>query len=113
MRLFRRGPKYGNRKVQVGGQVFDSTAEARVYLELSARQRAGEIRDLATQVRFPLLVNGLRVCSWVADFTYVDWPSGEFHAVDVKSAFTRTLPVYRLKAKLFQACMGFAIEERT
>ena len=45
MRLFRRGPKYGNRKVQVGGRC-STRRPRRGVLELSARQRAGEIRDL-------------------------------------------------------------------
>jgi hypothetical protein len=109
----RRRPKYRNTKVEADGFAFDSKAEARVWADLKVRERCGEIVQLQRQVPFRLAVNGEHVCAWIADFTWVEVPSGEFIAADVKSAFSRTLPVYRLKRKLFRSCMGFDITEMT
>lgn len=103
--------KYNNRRTALDGLIFDSRREAQHYRGLKALEARGEVSDIQCQVPFRLSVNGTHVCAWIADFTWVDPRSGEFHAVDVKSPFTRTLPVYRLKAKLFKAVMGFSIEE--
>lgn len=108
-----RTSKYRNRKTTIHGLTFDSAAEAAVYCTLRMRAMRGEIVQLERQVRFPLIVNGDVVATWIADFTYVDRHSGEFHAVDVKSSFTRTLREYRTKRKLVRACYGFDIEEVT
>jgi len=103
--------KYRNRKTTVDGLVFDSAKEARVYQELKVRERLGEIEQLQTQVPFRLAVNGEHVCAWIADFTWVVRATGEFITADCKSAFTKKLPVYRLKAKLFRSCYGWSITE--
>ena len=71
-----------------------------------AAQKAGEIDELARQVRFRLDVNGVHVAVYVADFTYVR--DGERITEDVKGAIT---PVYRLKKKLMKACHGIEILE--
>jgi hypothetical protein len=110
-RVRRPARKYNNRTTVIDGLSFDSSLEALHYQGLKLLERRGEVSDIQCQVPFRLSVNGAHVCAWIADFTWVDPRSGEFHAVDVKSPFTRTLPVYRLKAKLFEAVMGFAIEE--
>jgi hypothetical protein len=39
-------PKYGNRKTEIDGYLFDSQAEARRYKELKLMQAAGEIDTL-------------------------------------------------------------------
>lgn len=46
--------KYGNEKVTVDGQTFDSEAEYRRYCELCLMAQAGEISDLQRQVRYEL-----------------------------------------------------------
>ena len=102
--------KFGNRPTEVDGQTFASAKEARRFGELRLLERAGEITELRTQPRFPLEVNGQLVCAYVADFTYRD-KAGRLIAEDVKSEITRKHPVYRLKAKLFKAVMGFEITE--
>jgi len=100
-------PKYGNRKVTVGDITFDSAKEAKRWGELQFMVKAGEIRNLERQVRFPIIVNGVKVCTYVADFTY-DELSG--HVVeDVKSAFTQKDALFRLKAKLLKAVLGIDI----
>lgn len=71
--------KYNNKKVTVNGQVFDSKKEARRYKELLLLEKAGEIKDLRTQVKFKLIpaqrdeTTGEvieRECSYKADFVY-------------------------------------------
>ena len=49
-------PKYGNHKVIVDGEkVADSQHEYRRLNDLKVLQRAGEIKDLQTQVRYNLI----------------------------------------------------------
>lgn len=100
--------KYKSRKVEIDGLKFDSKKEARRYLDLKAELAAGTISDLRLQVSFPLAVNGATICRYVADFVYVR--DGRTVIEDVKSAFTRKLPVYRIKAK-FMAAIGKPITE--
>ena len=101
--------KYGNRRVQVGDLTFDSAKEAKRWGELQFMVKAGEIRNLERQVRFPIIVNGVKVCTYVADHVY-DEMAGRV-VEDVKSEFTRKDPVYRLKYKLMKACHGIDIRE--
>lgn len=98
---------------------FDSKHEAARAEELRLRERAGEIKDLRTQVRYNLLPAQWeeiprigkrgqpikprrrcieRACDYVADFVY-SLPSGELIVEDAKSPATRT-PEYRIKRKL-------------
>jgi len=41
-------------KTEIDGHVFDSKIEAKHYQELKLREKAGEIRNLRLQVRYPL-----------------------------------------------------------
>ena len=102
-------PKYGNRKVTVGDITFDSAKEAKRWGELQFMVKAGEIKNLDRQVRFPIIVNGMKVCTYIADHVY-DEMAGRV-VEDVKSEFTRKDPVYRLKYKLMKACHGIDIRE--
>lgn len=72
-------------------------------------QGAGLIAGLRRQVRFPIRVNGIKVCSYVCDFLYIR--DGRRVVEDCKSAFTATLPVYRLKKKLMAAALAIEIIE--
>ena len=54
--------KYGNRKTEVDGIVFDSKKEAERYRDLKLLERAGDIRELVLQPSFVLNVNGIKVC---------------------------------------------------
>jgi hypothetical protein len=103
--------KYGNRKVTLAGYTFDSQAESRRYLVLRARLAAGEIIDLEVHPGYRLEVNGVLICRYVADFAYHDPETYAETVEDVKSAATRTLPVYRLKARLMLACLGITVQE--
>lgn len=99
--------KYRNRRTSDG---FDSEKERRHWQELELRAHAGEITALQRQVTFALVVNGIHVCDYRADFT---WKEGaQLVVADTKSVMTRKLPAYRIKFKLMQACHGITIQER-
>ena len=64
--------KYNNIKTEIDGITFDSKKEANRYCELVLLKKAGAIKDLETQPKFPLYVNTNKVCSYIADFRYFD-----------------------------------------
>ncbi|REJ83140.1 MAG: DUF1064 domain-containing protein [Bacteroidetes bacterium] len=106
--------KYKNARTEIGGVNFDSKKEANRAMELVLLQRAGRIKELKYQVRFPLRVNGRHVCDYVADFVYFKRThnGAETEVVeDVKSVITRKNRVYILKKKLMLAVHGIDIHE--
>lgn len=98
--------KFGAVAVTVDGHRFPSKAEAAHYRVLKARAKAGEIVALELQPRYPLVVNGEKVGTYVADFRYFE--GDKLVVVDVKGVLT---PVYRLKKKLVKALYGIDILE--
>ncbi len=110
------GNKYRNTKVYVDGIKFDSRKEAQRYSYLKVMEHSGVIRQLKLQVVFPIVVNGVKICKYICDFQY-DQRHGKdvywFEPIveDVKSEFTRKLPVYRIKKKLMKAIHGIEIRE--
>ncbi len=91
--------KYRNIKTEIDGIIFDSKKEAKRYTELCLLQSQKIIKDLETQPRFELFVNGVKVCSYIADFRYFDISQQKWIVEDVKSSATKT-PLYRLKKKI-------------
>lgn len=90
--------KYNNIKTKVDGHLFDSKKEARRYQELKTLQAVGDVWELQLQPNFPLLVNGVKVGTYIADFMYKT-AEGKVVVEDVKSKATKT-PVYNLKKKI-------------
>jgi hypothetical protein len=101
--------KYRAKKVQVDGITFASKKEAARYVVLRLMERNGEISGLELQPRFPLIVDGVEVAVYVADFRYVE--DGATVVEDVKSPMTRKLRPYRMKKKLMLALHGIEIRE--
>lgn len=99
--------KYRNKKTEVDGIIFDSIKEANRYKELSLLLKAGEIGMLERQVKFKLTDN----ISYVADFVFIEIHSGNKIIEDVKSSYTKKLPVYRMKKKLMKSILGIDIQE--
>lgn len=98
--------KYGNRKVELDGFMFDSRREANRYLELKLLERSGQITNLELQPRYDLIVNGMNCGFYKADFRYQE---GENTIVeDAKGMKTA---VYSLKKKLVKAIHGIEIVE--
>lgn len=105
--------KFGNIKTEVitSGTpiIYDSRKEAKIGQQLQYRQVAGEISNLKRQVPFRFELNGILICKYLADFTYIE--NGKYIVVDVKSKFTAKLPVYVLKRKMMKAFHGIDITE--
>ena len=80
----RRGNKFGAVATFVDGVRFDSKAEAGRWHTLRMLAMAGEILSLERQVAFPLLVNGVAIGRYIADFVYTDTNSGQRVIEDVK-----------------------------
>jgi hypothetical protein len=100
--------KYRNEKTTIDGITFASRAEARRYWSLKIMERAGEIEDLELQPRYPLVVNGVKVCVYVADFSYFDCLTQTKAVEDTKGVST---PVYKIKKNLMFAIHGITIRE--
>lgn len=92
------------------GITFDSAREAHRWSELKMLERGKVISALSRQVTFPLVVNGVLVGSYRADFVYVD-ETGHLTVEDAKSPPTAKNPTYRLKRKLMAACHNIEIVE--
>ena len=114
MRLTRNS-KYSNVRTTVGDIKFASKAEARRYGELRLLEKAGQIRGLRLQPRFPLFVGEHLICTYVGDFQYEEEPfgpsndpAGKLVVEDVKGFKT---DVYRIKRELLFATQGIAIRE--
>lgn len=96
--------KYGAIKTEYNGQVYDSKAEAHRAMELDLWLKTGEITDLARQTKFPVIINGVKVFTYIADFTY--YLKGKQVVEDVKGMRT---PMFNLKKKCVEAQYGIII----
>lgn len=109
--------KYGAKKTEIDGMVFDSKHEATRWIELKYMERAGLIKDLQRQVTYELIPaqkkNGKvveRACKYIADFVYFDNHRGEIVVEDAKSKATKT-GAYKIKKKLMLERFGIGIME--
>ena len=98
--------KFNNIVNYYDGKKFDSKKECERYKELKHEG----VKDLKCQKKYEIVVNDVKICSYIADFVYTDY-KGQTVVEDVKSEHTRKLPVYRLKKKLLKACYGIDIKE--
>ena len=105
--------KYKNKKIMVDGIEFDSKKESEYWRVLRHRELAGEIENLRRQERYLLIPKqeGERASHYVADFAYYDRRHDKEVVIDVKSAFTRKMPVYVLKRKLMLFIHGIKVVE--
>jgi hypothetical protein len=99
--------KYHSVKTEIDGYVFASKAEAHRYSELKLLEMEGSISCLELQPKFPIIVNGKKIATYIADFRYLHCGTKQI-IEDVKGVRT---PVYRLKKKLVEAIFGITITE--
>ena len=101
--------KFGNKRVEFNGKMYDSQREAGVAAKLQALERTGKIREYREQHRIQLVPGDgkLRPVVYVADFYYVDL-DGTPHVLDAKGFKTA---VYRLKKRLAALLLRIEIEE--
>ena len=123
--------KYGNKKVVVGGEVFDSQREYYRYKALKQFEISGIIRDLRRQVVYELIpaqrekntrvykkgrkkgqpIPGKvieKAVNYVADFVYIDNYDGKEVVEDAKGMRTKD---YIIKRKLMLYIHGIKIQE--
>ncbi len=100
--------KYHARRAEANGEQFDSGAECSRYQMLLLQERGGDIRNLKRQPRFDLIVNGVNVGYYKADYEYDLVATGAHIVEDCKGVRT---PVYRLKRKLMKALYNIDILE--
>lgn len=96
--------KYGNKKVELDGHVFDSQAEVKYYQQLKWLQAHGDILLFRLQPRY-LLQEAFekdgkkhRRIDYIADFE-VHHKDGSIEVVDIKGFETE---VFKIKRKLFE-----------
>jgi hypothetical protein len=93
------GNKYKAKKQEYNCEKYDSKGEAAYAEELDWRIKAGEILSYRRQVKIPLVVNGVLICNYYADFLVTDkYGAEEIH--EYKGFKTDT---FNLKWKLLQA----------
>lgn len=109
--------KYGSKKTEVDGIVFDSKREANFYQELLMLKRAGEVINIERQVKYPYfatysrddgIVTFTKPGFYKADFV-VTYKDGHKDVVDIKGFATA---IYRKKKKIIEKLYGIEIIEK-
>jgi hypothetical protein len=90
--------KYRAKSQRIDGIYFPSTAEANRYMILKLQEKAGMISELRIHPRYPILINGKKVCDVVLDFEYLQ-DGGRIYE-DTKGFFTSES---KLRHKLVEA----------
>ena len=106
--------KYGNKKTEVDGIMFDSKKEANRYKELRLLEKSGNITDLELQKRYDFEINGVKLGFYKADFVYfvrLACDSTEQYGLTIEDCKGFKTPVYNLKKKLMKAIHGIDILE--
>lgn len=102
----RRAAKYGNKRVERNGVKYDSTGEADYEAQvLNPLRDAGKI-SYRRQVNFPFVINGVKVCSYRADWVVTWRDSGKVEVWDYKGYVTKE---FVIKQKLMRALYGHEI----
>jgi len=89
------------KKTLVNDKVFASGAEATCYQELLLLGMAGHLSGLRTQVKFELRINGVKIGSYKADFTYND----EQGRIIVEAKRGHISPTEKFKLRVIKACL--------
>lgn len=123
--------KYGNKKIEYCGEVFDSKREYYRYMDLKLLESCGAIKDLKRQVVYELIpvqrekstkvykkgrkkgqpIEGKiieKAVTYIADFVYTDSATGKVVVEDAKGMRTDK---YIIKRKLMLYIHGIKIQE--
>lgn len=86
---------------------FPSKAEAMRFAELNLFQNNGLISELKLQPKYPIIINGVKVCEYRGDFLYLN-KEGKEILEDVKGTHNESAldPVFKLKRKMVMAAYG-------
>lgn len=104
-----RAGKFNAKRVKADGYTFDSEAEYARYCDLRFLLIGKQIADLSVHPRYPLDVNGKRICVYEADFAYreivrvVDGHLVQSMYLTVEDVKGFPTPEYKIKRELFKA----------
>ena len=90
----------------IDGILFASKREATRYAELILMVKAGIICELETQPRFDVLINGIKVITYHADFRYRDPKTGAYTVEDTKSSGTKKDEAFAIRKRCVEAYYG-------
>lgn len=93
------GNKYHAKSSIYNDTYYHSKLEAAYAQELDLRLKAKDIKGWRRQERIPLVVNGIKVATYIIDFV-IEHNDGEEEYVECKGYET---DIFRLKWKLFEA----------
>lgn len=127
-RLLKRKGRSPAKRVRGDGHLFDSRAEHRRYLALKALEAASVIDRVYVHKSYEIVVNGVLICNYVADFVYWDRRRLIYVVEDVKPpkpprrkaikglkqkkrSWTGRTPEYEIKKRLMLACHSIQIQE--
>lgn len=99
MWLQRSKNKYGNVRAEYNGSSYMSKKEANYAFELDLQVKAKEIKEWRKQVRVPLKINGVLICTYVVDFLITHNDDSEEY-IEIKGFETKD---WKLKYKMFKA----------
>lgn len=103
--------RFPAKRTIVDGFTFASKREAQRYGELKLLQIAGEIKELRLQPAFPVFINGVKYCTYTADFSYRNVGDDQLVVEDTKSSGTRKDTAYRLRKKAAELSYGMKVTE--
>ena len=107
----RAASKYGNKKTEYKGEMYDSKREAAYAAELdmlkSASKPSERVLSWRRQVPYSVKINDVHICKYISDFV-VTYADGREVIIDVKGKLT---DVYKLKKKMVEAYHGIKIVE--
>lgn len=96
--------KYNNRGFHLDGRFFHSEAEANRYMQLKVMETAQKVGRIECQVPYQIHIDGILICTYVADFRYLildQWGGAKAMVIeDVKGQRTSE---YVIKKKLVEA----------
>ncbi|AMC13333.1 DUF1064 domain-containing protein [Liberibacter crescens] len=102
-----RRTKYGSVRTTRDGTCFASKAEADYYGRLKMLEKSGEVSQVVLQPSYPVIINGIKVFTYRADFSFYDVHDQRFRVVDVKGYDT---PISKLKRKCVKAMYDIDVE---
>jgi hypothetical protein len=99
MYITRRANKYGAKKTEFKGRLYDSKHEAGIAGEIELLRKAGVVTKVEPQQTFNLYgKNGGKICTHRPDFL-LTFKDGHKEVWEAKGFWT---PVYTIKLKLFE-----------
>ena len=105
--VWRSASEHGSIPDVGGWKRFASQRETKRYIDLRTLEQSGKIRDLQCQVRYPLAVKSVKICTYVADFRYTEDGRG----VVIEDCKGHRTQLYKIKKALMKAIYGFEVYE--